>query len=87
MPYMVNGHRDYKTEYNKYHARPDQKKHRAERNKAHRDMERRVGHNIKGDVDHIKPLAKGGSNRPSNWRVTSVHANRSYPRTKGGHIK
>lgn len=28
------------------------------------------------DLDHIKPLAAGGSNAPSNWRPRSVHANR-----------
>jgi hypothetical protein len=28
------------------------------------------------DLDHIKPLAAGGSNAPSNWRIRSVHANR-----------
>jgi len=28
------------------------------------------------DLDHIKPLAAGGSNDPSNWRIRSIHANR-----------
>jgi hypothetical protein len=28
------------------------------------------------DLDHIKPLAAGGSNDPGNWRVRSVHENR-----------
>ena len=28
------------------------------------------------DLDHIKPLAAGGSNSPSNWRIRSIHANR-----------
>lgn len=87
MPYMINGHRDYKREYNLYHARKKQKENRAERNKAHHDMEARVGHHIAGDVDHIKPLSKGGSNLPSNWRIRSAHANRSYPRTRSGAIK
>jgi hypothetical protein len=27
-------------------------------------------------LDHIKPLASGGSNTESNWRIRSVHANR-----------
>jgi hypothetical protein len=28
------------------------------------------------DLDHIKPLAAGGSNAPSNWRARSIAANR-----------
>lgn len=28
------------------------------------------------DLDHVKPLAAGGSNDPSNWRIRSVHENR-----------
>jgi hypothetical protein len=28
------------------------------------------------DLDHIKPLAAGGGNAPSNWRIRSVAANR-----------
>lgn len=37
----------------------------------------------KVDIDHIKPLVKGGGNTPGNLRVRSVHANRSYKRTPG----
>jgi hypothetical protein len=39
------------------------------------------------DVDHIKPLSKGGANVPSNERVESRHKNRSYARTNKGAIK
>lgn len=28
------------------------------------------------DLDHIRPLAAGGSNTPGNWRARSVAANR-----------
>jgi 5-methylcytosine-specific restriction endonuclease McrA len=34
------------------------------------------------DVDHKKPLAKGGGNSRSNWRVTSKSENRSFKRTR-----
>ena len=87
MPYMKNGKRDYKTEYNKYHSRKKQKKNRALRNKAHATMERRLGRDIKADVDHKRPLSKGGSNRASNLRIRSKSANRSFRRTRKGRIK
>jgi hypothetical protein len=84
MPYMKNGHRDYKTEYNKYHSRPKQIHNRELRNQAHKGMEKKVGHHIAQDVDHIKPLIKGGSNDSSNWRVRSAHDNRSFKRNARG---
>lgn len=39
------------------------------------------------DVDHIKPLQRGGSNSRSNLRVQSAHTNRSVQRTKTGRMK
>ena len=36
------------------------------------------------DLDHKKPISKGGSNSPSNFRVESKHANRSFPRNSDG---
>ena len=36
------------------------------------------------DLDHKNPISKGGSNSPSNFRVESKHANRSFPRNKDG---
>lgn len=40
------------------------------------------------DVDHIDPLSKGGpATDPKNLRAISVHANRSYQRTKKGAVK
>lgn len=86
MPYMTNGKRDYAREYNKYHSRPKQRKNRALRNAAHRELEKKLGHNITQDVDHAKPLAKGGSNAISNLRVRSRAANRSFARTRSGHM-
>lgn len=34
------------------------------------------------DVDHRRPLDKGGSNARINLRVMSRHANRSFKRTR-----
>lgn len=71
-------HRDYKKEYRDFHGKPSQIKKRAARNKA-----RRESGLTKGDgreVDHKKPLSKGGGNSKSNTRITSRHTNRK----KGG---
>lgn len=72
--------RDYKHEYNSYHAKPEQKKNRAKRNAARRELERegRVSKGDNKDVDHKKPLRSGGGNSASNLRVTSVSKNRGW---------
>lgn len=68
------GHRNYACEYQQHHSSPQAKKDRAARNKARRDMGLKKGD--PREVDHVKPLSKGGSNRRSNLRVTSRTANR-----------
>ncbi len=76
--------RNYRKEYDNYHSKPEQKKRRAQRNAA-RDVMEKDGKVKKGDgkdVAHKKPLAKGGSNKKSNLRVTSASKNRSFKRTK-----
>lgn len=73
----------------KYNSKPEQIKKRAERNKARAAMVK-AGKVHKGDgkdVDHKKPLAKGGSNSTSNLRVRSKSANRSFARTKSAGMK
>lgn len=76
--------RNYKEEYRKYHSKPEQIKNRAARNAAHSAMEEKVGHDIKQDVDHKKPISKGGKNNLSNLRIQSKHENRSYKRQGPG---
>jgi len=50
---------------------------RAARNKA-RNAAKKSGKNISGrDVDHKRPLSKGGSTRTSNTRVRSRSSNRA----------
>jgi hypothetical protein len=39
------------------------------------------------DVDHKKPLSKGGSTGASNLRVKPKSANRSFARTSSGAMK
>ena len=72
--------RDYKHEYNSYHAKPEQKKKRAMRNAARRELqsEGRVHKGDGKDVDHKRPLRSGGSNAESNLRVTSKSKNRGW---------
>ena len=66
--------RDYKKEYAEYHSKPEQKKARAERNAARKKMGLKVGD--PREVDHIKPLSRGGSNSKKNLRVVSRTTNR-----------
>ena len=50
----------------------------------------KVGKVHKGDgkdVDHVKPLSKGGSNAKGNLKVKSAHNNRSYARNKDHSVK
>ena len=88
MPY-VNKPRPYKHEYEMYDGTPAVKKKRAERNKARAIMEK-AGLVHKGDgkdVDHKKPLSKGGATVKSNLRVKSASDNRSYPRKSDHTVK
>ena len=66
--------RDYKKEYREYGGKPEHIKERSERNKAGRMMGLKVGD--PREVDHIKPLSKGGSNSKRNLRVVSRKTNR-----------
>lgn len=89
MPYMKNGKRDYKREYEKYQGRPEQIKARSERTTARRQANA-AGITHKGDgkdIDHIKPLSKGGANVRSNERVVSAARNRSFARNADGSLK
>jgi len=66
--------RNYKKEYADFHGKPAQKKNRAKRNKARRAKGLKVGDSR--EVDHKKPLSKGGSNGKRNTRVVSRKTNR-----------
>ena len=78
--------RNYRSEYDNYQGKPKQRKNRSERNKARRKVRDSIGKknvkSIKGDVDHKKPIAKGGKNGKKNLRVVSKSKNRSFKRTK-----
>ena len=81
--------RDYKKEYASYHSTDKAKKQRAERNKARGIMEK-TGAVKKGDgkdVDHKKPLSKGGTTIISNLRAKPASANRSFKRNPDSGMK
>lgn len=81
--------RNYKQEYANYDGTEAVKKKRAQRNKARRMLEREgVVHKGDGkDVDHKKPLSKGGATIISNLRVRPAAANRSFKRNSDGSMK
>lgn len=84
---MSRSVRDYQHEYASYHAKPEQKKRRAQRNAARRAMIQ-SGRAKKGDgtsVDHKNPIRKGGTNAKSNLRVTSRSANAGWRKGKKGY--
>ena len=88
MPYMVNGKRDYRREYDKYAGRKSEIHKRVLRNAARREM-MEMGLVHKGDtkdVDHRVPLSKGGGNTRANLRVVSSSANRSFRRTRSSRV-
>jgi hypothetical protein len=81
--------RDYKQEYANYDGTEAVKKKRAQRNKARRMLEAKgVVHKGDGkDVDHKKPLSKGGTTVMSNLKAKPAAANRSFKRNSDGSMK
>ena len=66
--------RDYRKEYDNYHARPEQRSNRGKRNQARRKMGLKVGD--PREVDHKTPLSKNGGNSSDNLRAISFSENR-----------
>jgi hypothetical protein len=80
--------RDYKKEYARFKADPQNMKDHSARVKARREEVKRYGKEaLEGkDIDHIHPLRDPGTdNDPSNWRVSSVRANRNWRRGLRGY--
>lgn len=89
MPFMKDGKRDYRREYDAYHSKPAQRANRSKRTVA-RNQANASGVTSKGDgkdLDHKKPLSKGGSNTRSNLRVVDKSTNRSFARNADGSLK
>lgn len=90
MPSSKNYKRDYKQEQKTAKARGEvggSDSDNAKRKRARRAMEKE-GRVRKGeDVDHTKPLSKGGGNDSSNLRASPPGKNRSFPRNSDGSMK
>lgn len=73
-----DGTRDYSYD-TKYESSSKQRSNRVERDLARRELakEGKVSKGDKKDVDHIRPVSKGGTNSRSNLRAISQSANRS----------
>lgn len=88
MPRMKNGKRDY-SQQRVYNATPAATKKRVENNSARATMikagKAKVGDGK--DVDHKKPLSKGGTNSKSNLRVVPKSTNRSFARNANSSLK
>ena len=86
MPYKNPADRDT---YPPYAQRPDITKKRAARNKARTIMEKEgLVHKGDGkDVDHKKPVSKGGATTRSNLRVKTASANRTFDRKSDHSVK
>ena len=69
--------RNYRKEYDNYHARPEQRRRRAARNRARRIMMKAKGRKaLRGkDVDHKDRNPENNSAR--NLRISTRHKNRS----------
>lgn len=74
---MPKRQRNYRAEYDEYHASPEQKKRRAERNRDRKAAERKYGKAaLKGkEVDHVN-APRTGDLSGSRTRIISKTANR-----------
>ena len=94
MPY-VNKPRPYKKEWQQQKAR-EENDERATRERARYHMDKN-GKDANGngkadaregkDIDHIKPLSKGGTNSKKNLRVVKPSTNRSFQRNSDRSVK
>jgi 5-methylcytosine-specific restriction endonuclease McrA len=60
--------------YKDFHGKPKQIKLRSMRNQARKKMGLEVGD--PEEVDHVRPLSRGGNNNTNNLRVVSRYKNR-----------
>ena len=88
MPYKNKADRKY-AQATAYESTPEQIKNRVARNRARAQLmkEGRVSKGDGKDVDHSKPLSKGGTSAKSNLKVKSASNNRSFSRNSDHSVK
>lgn len=96
MPY-VNKPRPYKKEYQQQKARGEQKarneraRARYQYDKTHyddpKDADKTAESREGKDIEHIKPVSKGGTNVKKNLRIETKHQNRSFYRNADHSVK
>lgn len=80
--------RNYKREYANFKKNPQNMKDHTARVTARRAMVREYGKDqLAGkDIDHVEPLRDPGTNnKRSNWRVSTVKANRNWRKGQKGY--
>lgn len=85
MPYTKSP-RPYKHEWALEQGRNEKPK-RAKRAAARRSMDAKGVDRTGKDIDHVTPLSKGGTNAPSNLKLKSPSANRSFSRNSDHTVK
>jgi hypothetical protein len=87
MPY-VNKKRPYEKEYQQQLARGESEADARRKRENARDLYDREGVDRKGkDIDHKRPLSKGGSTNKSNLQLKTASANRSFSRNSDHTVK
>jgi hypothetical protein len=90
MPFMTNGKRDYQKEKQWEHEKnPQRLKDRVKRVQARREaVKAGIAKKFDGkQIDHEKPLSKGGSNALSNLRSVAPSKNMSFARNSDGSLR
>lgn len=73
---QVNGKRDYKHAY-KLQKASGETQDQIERQRARRAYDKAGVDRAGKDIDHVKPLRKGGKSTPGNMRLRSSKANQA----------
>ena len=85
MPF-VNKPRPYKKEWKQQQER-NEKSARAARERARYALDKKGVDRTGKDIDHVKPLSKGGTNAPKNLKLKTPSANRSFKRNSDHSVK
>ena len=85
MPYVTKS-RPYKKEYEQQVARNEHPL-RMDRQEARRAIDAKGINRVGKDIDHKKPLSKGGTNSASNLRLVKPATNRSFARNSNHTVR